>query len=104
MKNMYTDRLESFTFTVFIHLAQRERDVLDQYVGSFLTAYAVAQEMFYQFRLAPAARFHIVAHPNAQAKSEKIVQFHKDYLTVDLARESFADAFTDTVMVMMRAR
>jgi len=101
--NIPTSQLEILADgQVVIRLVQRERDVLDQYVGSFLTAYAVAQEMFYHFRLAPTARFHVVAHLNAQAKSEKTAQFHEDRFTVDLARESFADAFTDTVMVMMR--
>lgn len=88
---------------ILIRLAQRDRDVLDQYINSFLTAYAVAQEVFYHFRLAPAARFHIVAHLNSVATTEKAPQFHEDYLNVDLARDSFADAFTDTVMVIMRS-
>jgi hypothetical protein len=87
---------------VLMRFAQRDRDVFDQYINTFLTAYAVAQEMFYHFRLAPAANFHLVAHLNAQAKAEKAPQFHEDYITVDLARESFADAFTETVMVMLR--
>lgn len=101
--NIPTSQLEILADgQVLIRLAQRENNIFDQYVGSFLTAYAVAQEMFFQFRLAPAARFHVVAHLNAQAKSEKVAQFHEDYLAIDLARESFADAFTDTVIVMMR--
>jgi hypothetical protein len=87
---------------VLIRFAQRETDVLDQYINSFLTAYAIAQEVFYHFRIAPAARFHILAHLNAQAKVERAPQFHEDRVNVELARESFADAFTDTVMVMLR--
>ena len=43
-----------------------------------------------------------MGHLIAQAKSEKVAQCHESYLTIDLARKSFADAFTDTVMVMMR--
>jgi hypothetical protein len=54
------------------------------------------------FRVPPAARMHIIAHLTAQAKIEKAPQFHEDYITVDLARESFADAFTNTTMIMLR--
>jgi hypothetical protein len=87
---------------ILMRFQQRDGNALDQYINVFLTAYAVAQEMFYHFRLSPYAQFYIVAHLNAEAPHSGAPQFHEDRIEVDLARQSFADAFTNTVMVMFR--
>jgi hypothetical protein len=88
---------------VLVRFTERGPDLLEEYFRTLLTGYAVAQEVFYRFGIAPQAELRVIAHLSGQARSAKVAQYLDHRVEVDLSREHFADAFTTTLMIMFRS-
>lgn len=76
--------------------------VVDQYLGILATGYYMAQNVFRYLGLTSQARVEFRANLLSLAAKEGVANAYQDYLTVDLARDRFADAFTSLMMRMYR--
>jgi hypothetical protein len=88
---------------VSLRFAQREaRALKDQYYGILATGYYAAQKTFRHFGATSQVNVAFRSALNALAQTEKVPQGYAEHITIDLARETFADAFTDMVLRMYR--
>jgi hypothetical protein len=89
--------------SVTIRFSQRTAIALkDQYYSILLAAYYAAQKTFMRFGSTSQANVWFRAMLSANAKQEKVPQYCDEYVSIDLARVKFADAFADMVVRMFR--
>jgi schlafen family protein len=90
---------------IIIRHSQNDRDARWQFKETLLLGYTVAQEIYYHFALRPEVQVHVIARFDERRKnaSMPLNDAYEDYFDIDLARDTFADAFLDTAMRLHRA-
>lgn len=100
------DEMEIFSDgDIIIRHSQNDLDARWQFNDVLLLGYAVAQVIFYHFALRPEVRVHVIARfdERREKTSMPLTDAYEDYFDIDLARDTFADAFLDTAMRLHRA-
>ena len=99
------DEMEIFSDgDIIIRHAQNDRDARWQFKETLLLGYTVAQTVYYHFALRPEVRVHVIARfdERREQASMPLTDAYEDYFDIDLARDTFADAFLDTAMRLHR--
>jgi Putative DNA-binding domain len=100
------DEMEIFSDgDIIIRHSQNDRDARWQFYETLLLGYTFAQEIYYHFALRPEVRVHVIARfdERREKASMPLTDAYEDYFDIDLARDTFADAFLDTAMRLHRA-
>ena len=100
------DEIEIFSDgDIHIRHSQSEFDANWQFVDVLVFGYAVAQVIMYQFGLRPEVRVHVIARFDERRgkATVPVPDAYEDWFDIELARDTFADAFCDTVMRLYRA-
>lgn len=100
------DEMEIFSDgDIIIRHSQTDLDARWQFNDVLLLGYTVAQEIFYHFALRAEVRVHVIARfdERREKASMPTTDAYEDYFDIDLARDTFADAFLDTAMRLHRA-
>ncbi len=88
---------------ITIRLGQRQAiKLIDQYHGILIAGYYIAQKTVRHLGLTSQTSIEFRASLGALATNEGVAKGYEDRLTVDLARDRFADAFTSLMMRMYR--
>jgi len=100
------DQMEIFSDgDIVIRHSQHDIDARWQFFDVLLLGYAVGQMIIYHFGLRPEIRVHVIARFDERRKgaSMPLPDAYEDNFDIDLARDTFADAFCDTAMRLHRA-
>lgn len=100
------DEMEIFSDgDIIIRHSQSDRDARWQFHETMLLGYTFAQVIYYHFALRPELRVHVIARfdERRDKTSMPLTDAYEDYFDIDLARDTFADAFLDTTMRLHRA-
>jgi hypothetical protein len=93
--------------TVLIRFRQQDESamaLLTQYQRLLSTGYVAVQTIYQGFGLSPSVNMHVILRLSAAAQTSEIAQDHDDTFAVNLATQSFADAFLSTTMLMYRSK
>jgi Putative DNA-binding domain len=86
----------------FLESDSWKRDFRKKYLDVLVVGYVASQRIYRGFGIAPRARAHIVMRLSAYAKAVEFAQGFDDVFDIDLATQTFADAFLATTMRMYR--
>jgi hypothetical protein len=88
---------------ITIRFGQRpDRKIVDQYHGILITGYYAAQKAFRHLGLTSQASVEVRANLGSAVTKEGVAKGYQDRIVIDLARDRFADAFTNVMMRMYR--
>lgn len=90
---------------ITIRFIQNDESLLLQWYALLATGYSLTQNIFYQFKIYPAAHVEVVLRIDARREREEPIfpPFFNDHSIISLANQEFADAFTPTTMLLYRA-
>jgi hypothetical protein len=90
---------------IILRSAQTDQDATWQFIDVLLLSYTIAQGVIYHFGLRPEIRVHVIARFDERRLDALIhpADAYEDDFIIDLASETFSDAFCDTVMRLYRA-
>jgi len=92
---------------ITLRFLQNDQRPLFQYLAALAAAYLITQGVFFHFKLAPFANVYVRLQLDERRLADQhglvLPQYYEDRLTVDLAVESFTEAFLLTTVRMLRA-